>query len=745
MMNTDHKGMNIKSLSISLYTTLFIGIFLLVLGVLGLVTYREVLRLEEEFHNASQVKAAKEIEQAIEAVIKDIGQHTREYANWEEVLQQLQNPVFYPVWRKYQAIDHTILPEYVVEVSLYDEQGKALENADRSTLPNRLKTTQSDSSLIVTNGVPMVISVAPVPNPKDEKPLGYIAMRSEFYPEFFRLGRFNHINQKSILFNFGRNEAIAWPDVPDRIQYLLLSDPLAEALKQVMAKSVIRLAVMLAVFALLVFPVAACLIGRPIRLISQHIDVLRRHTYLPIPDSLEKRLPIKELDKVRKSLNDYHRQLHEVNTSLDEKNKELWELAHHDPLTGVGNRRAFDEYCREVTHIFSNSRSMLSLVLIDVNHFKAINDTYGHQIGDEVLIAISHTVRAVLRKGEQLFRLGGDEFAAMLIDCPPREAQLIAERCQQAIANHPFERLGIKEPVRISIGLSHANADTPVSLFSLQWQADVAMYTAKRPGRSHIAHFTPEMEERAQGLLSSCANSAVYEAITQGTGLVMYYQPIVSLEDGCIQYYEALARIVHEGEMIMPSHIFPLVEARRLELDLDRRIIDKISTDLRVRIIPPGTGISINLSAPALIDSEIIQRLAALKPLMQDYRMVLEITETALITQLQIATKHLGQLKWMGFQIALDDFGSGYSSLRYLAQMPVDIVKFDITLTQLVDDRSQQPILKHLTKMIDEAGYQLVAEGIESKSLAEKLRRLGFQWGQGSHFGEPRIPERLTA
>ncbi len=201
----------------------------------------------------------------------------------------------------------------------------------------------------------------------------------------------------------------------------------------------------------------------------------------------------------------------------------------------------------EIRNVFSNSRNQICLALIDVNHFKAINDSYGHQVGDQVLIAISQSVRFVLRKGEQLFRLGGDEFAALLIDCPASETQLIAERCQQSIADYPFKQFGVKEPIRISIGLAHANADMPGSLLSLQWQADVAMYSAKRPGHSHIAHFTPEMAEGTQGLFSNWVNSAVYEAIIHGTGLVMYYQPIVSLDDGFIQYYEALARIVHEG------------------------------------------------------------------------------------------------------------------------------------------------------------------------------------------------------
>ena len=737
--------MKFKPLSIPLYASLFSGLFLLILSIFGLLTYREVMMLEASFQSASHSKAGAEIDQAILAVSQDIDRHTQEFADWEEVRQQLQNPIFYAYWYRHRAINLNILPEYVIDVAVYGDTGRVLAKNDAAKLPDRIDIRDLKSRILVQGGTPRIISVAPVMIPPESEPSGYIALLSEFYPEFFHLGRFNHINQKSILFRFADQEQITWSTLPTRIQYLLLNDPLAEALKEVMGQAVFRLAVMLAVFTMILFPLAAWLIGRPIRLISQHIDMLKEYSHQPIPESFERTLPIMELDKVRESLNSYHRQLNEVHCSLDEKNKELWELAHHDPLTGVGNRRAFDEYCREIRHVFRNSRKTICLALIDVNHFKAINDSYGHQTGDQVLIAISHAVRQVLRKGEQLFRLGGDEFAAVLIDCPPPEAQLIAERCQQSITEHPFNQLGIREPVRISIGLAHAGAESPVSLLSLQWQADVAMYSAKRPGNSHIAHFSPEMAEDTRGLFSNWTNSAVYEAITHGTGLVMVYQPIVSLVDGRIHYYEALARIIHEDDIIMPSHIFPLVEARKLELDLDRRVIHKISMDLSTRVIPPGTGISINLSAPALVDADTIQQLASLKPLMQEYRIVLEITETALITQLPLASKNLGQLQWMGFAIALDDFGSGYSSLRYLAQMPVDIVKFDISLTHLIQDGAQQPMLRNLTKMIDEAGYQLVAEGIESHELAEQLSKLGFQWGQGRYFGEPRIPARLSA
>ncbi len=319
----------------------------------------------------------------------------------------------------------------------------------------------------------------------------------------------------------------------------------------------------------------------------------------------------------------------------------------------------------------------------------------------------------------------------------------IAERCEEAIADYPFHDFGIKEPVRISIGLALTDSETEEDspLTSLQWQADIAMYTAKRPTTSHIAVFSPEMAEESSGLFSNLTHNAVYDAVTHGTGLKMFYQPIVKLQDGTIQYYEALLRISHGNRWILPSHIFPLVEARRLETDLDRAVIDRVLEDLENNRIPAGTGISINISAPTAVNQYLTEWLKDFLPYLKTHKLVIEITETALITQLKTATKNLTALRKMGYQIALDDFGSGYSSLCYLATMPVDIVKFDISLTRNVDNEAQTRIIRHLVQMITESGHQLVAEGIETEEMSQKLAGLGFVFGQGYLFGKPSPPE----
>lgn len=189
----------------------------------------------------------------------------------------------------------------------------------------------------------------------------------------------------------------------------------------------------------------------------------------------------------------------------------------------------------------------------------------------------------------------------------------------------------------------------------------------------------------------------------------------------------------------MPAAIFPVVEERRLEAEMDFAVIGKILGDLRGGQIPVGSGLSINISGPAITHPKIREKLAEFEPFLKDYTLVLEITETALITQLQQASENLNQLREAGFKVALDDFGSGYSSLGYLANMPVDIVKFDISLIHILeqDDERQGGIVEGLAMMIQKAGYSMVAEGLESEQALKRIKRLGFSHGQGYYLGRP--------
>jgi len=730
--------MNIRfrPISISLFTALFVALFLVLLFVFGRITFQQIDQLDSQFQQTSRERAEGEIERALTASFEKIRYQTRQLAVWEEVRQQLHSPSFYSYWYRHRARTNNLTSEFIIDVALYDPQGEMLSPIDTALLPNRIRLDADREYIQMNQFEPMMAVIEPVMDEARTTTFGYVATLSRIVPLFLASGQFSLVNVESLSVDSTRVDRIPIQGLKPLIHYQLNTDDYAENLRQVMTGTVVRLATLAGILSLIIFPLATRIMSRPILRLAQHVDSLKQHPREPVAQTFQNPLLIRELDKIRQSISDYHNQLNDISSTLYERTRQLQDLTHHDPLTGARSRSAFDEYWHEINDVFQNGRGRVSLILFDVDHFRAINDTYGHEVGDEVLITVAQLIKGLLPSRDQLFRLGGDEFSAVLIGVHPRKAMQIAKQVHMAVSRYPFDKLGIREPVRLSMGIAHTRPTDATSLASLQWQANTAVFHAKRPGQPNIALFSDEMAESTQGLFSNRTHSAVYAAVSQGTGLMMHYQPIVDLRTGEPQYFEALVRIVHEGQLIMPPHIFPLIEAKGLEVDLDRAVIKRILADLRKGVIPRETGVSINISAPTLIETDLFEWLEDLRPFMRNYKILLEITETAIITQMQTARSHLSRLQSMGFRIALDDFGSGYSSLRYLGTMPVDVVKFDINLTRLLETQGN-PILTHLAQMILECGHLLVAEGIENVGSAKQLANLGFRYGQGYYFGRP--------
>lgn len=725
------------ALSITQYAGLFAGLTLVMFAIFGGLTYHEVQQVRADLAMSNATLAQQEIRRGGDHVLNYARRVTEGFAAWEEVRQQLDTPHFYAYWRSVRMRSSQVLPREVLDADVYDAAGHVLAPSSDSTLPARLQELPAKPALEFSGEEPTLILTSPVlRDDRSGQVHGHVAVRMRFLP-LLRLHSYRFVDAPSLRVVLPPGKAVEIDDLGSVIEFELRDNPMSSAVEEILTDAMVRLGAIIGVLSLLFYPLLVYLIGKPLCALTQHIDRLKEARGGLLMEPTDTLVPVAEVEKIRKSLNDYHEKLLDVHSSLDEKNKQLWKLAHHDALTGVMNRRAFDEYWRNVSELLGDLRFGVCLVLFDVNHFKAINDSYGHQTGDRVLKAIAGCVQSVLRRGEQLYRLGGDEFAAVLIDCDRKDALRMADRCQQAIAAYPFHRIGTREPIRVSIGLAHAATTASEALQALHWQADVAMYHAKRPGRSHVAMYTDEMAESTQGVFSNWVNNAVFEAITHGVGLTMFYQPVVNLADSTVTYYEALLRIRHGDEWILPSNIFPVVEARRLEVDLDRAIFRRILQDVRERRLPPGCGISLNLSGPTLSNPQVKDWLEPFRSHMDAHRFILEITETALITHLGVANEVLDQLRLMGFEVALDDFGSGYSSVRYLASMPVDVVKFDISLIRLLANDTQRSIVLHMARMILESGYKLVAEGIESEEQLAQVREAGFAFGQGFLFGRP--------
>jgi len=730
----------IRSPSIKQYVVALIAFTLLLFMGYGSYTEHQVKALEQSISDNEKAAAHNELKQILRSAYDDIENHTSDIAQWQEVTQQLTNPSFYAYWRDRRAMTAGYTPDYIKELSLYNRDGKVLAKVGDSMLPATIPTDNLSAYFTMTQeGIELTFILPVIESGGGQTTIGYVVTRSDILAQISVENRFQSIDSQTIQIKQGLNKKLSLEELFHSIEFELKPNSNMTLVLNGMKPAVFNLGIVILLVIILLYPMVALLIARPLRQLNQHIDRLRESPESLTLESYGNRMPIAELERVRLSLNEYHMQLQDAHGILDEKNKKLETMAYRDALTGAKNRRAFDDQWRRISSLGSSRSLEISLAIFDLNHFKPINDTYGHEVGDQVLKVVAQLLTRSLRDGEHLYRLGGDEFAAIFFNADRTVTETIATRCSDAIINYPFTDLNIQEPIRISIGLAHAHGDEPELLKVLQWRADMAMYSAKQPSQSHIAFYSDEMEANSSKLLSNWVNNAVYEAINSGAGLEMHYQPIVDLEDDRPAYYEALIRIRRDNELITPNHIFKLVETHRLEVDMDRAIFKQILSDLNSGIIPEGSGISINISGPSIIRPEIIEWMAPFIPFIGRYKLIIEVTETSLITQIDVASRHLNKLREARFLVALDDFGSGYSSICYLANMPVDIVKFDISLIRGLGDEQQLTIVSHLATMIHDAGYLLVAEGIESEELSKQVKKLGFNYGQGYLYGKPKL------
>ena len=280
-----------------------------------------------------------------------------------------------------------------------------------------------------------------------------------------------------------------------------------------------------------------------------------------------------------------------------------------------------------------------------------------------------------------------------------------------------------------------------LTLHELQKRADLAMYTAKRPGSRKLVFYNEDMGGMA-ALLGNKEISAVFQAIDNPDLIELHYQSVMRLPMEQKEYVEALTRIRCDGELIGPGVIFPIVQARNLDREFDLAVLRALGRDLAEGRLPAGLGVSVNLSAPSIVNNQVVDALLELIHAHPGRKIVAEITETALITQIEIATSNIHRLRETGCLLALDDFGSGYSSLRYLTSMPVDLVKFDISMVRLLNrgDRRQQLMMEEISRLVLTAGYQMVAEGVDSRELLDQVIRLGFSHAQGFYFDRPQAP-----
>ena len=732
-----------QTLSFSLHTllVLFLTCGILIFVGLGVNLLVKVQQVNQAASMERLASAKMELTHALEKLTQNATELGLHFSAWDEVQQQLLTPTYYAYWREQRMQKVRQLPDYVIDVELYNTDGKALVQPHTSSLPDPLPASNlffnhKQNNAFLYRFTPVYDRV------NQEIIIGFTGIKIEVAAALKTLYHFSHIQTNSIKTVHFVDQLTTIYELIPYLEFEPRPSPQSTNLESLIKWNLLHFSILMASMVLLMYFLFIYFLKKPLATLVNQINTLRAGNPSPL---LEGQFPlaVTEIDTLKESLIRYQFDLDKVHSKLDKQNVELWHLAHHDPLTGTYNRRAFDDDWHNLTELFQNQRISISYVLFDCDHFKAINDTYGHQIGDDLIKIIATSLQKCLRKGDKLYRLGGDEFAAIILNTSVEGVAYLAERCIRVIQVYPFRDLGIKEPVTISIGIANAEGTDLNELKALPRHADLAMYHAKKSSLK-VQAYTPQMGE-GSSILSSHIVNAVLAAVEDNNRILPHYQEIRRCNTNTVSFYEALVRLKDVDGLIYPGDIFPVINRHALNAEFDHCIISAVQRDLEADIIPHGTGVSINLSAASLIQADLDRHIVGLLPYLHSHTIVLEVTETSFISHLNQATENLNELQRLGFIIALDDFGSGYSSIRYLANMPVDIVKFDIAMIQTMQESPRnRKIVEHIAKMIRDAGYQLVAEGIEDQETLELVIEMGATQVQGYYFDKPvRLPHKL--
>ncbi len=433
-----------------------------------------------------------------------------------------------------------------------------------------------------------------------------------------------------------------------------------------------------------------------------------------------------------------------LESSLSELHRLQETLRHradHDALTGLCNRSRFTN---EVDDELRRAPRSTAVLFLDLDDFKTINDSMGHHVGDELLRAVARRLEGAIKISDLVARLGGDEFAVLLRDVDDDRAQQVADRLAQVLAE-PFELDIGQVTVGTSVGIAQHVGEEPVSAATLLRNADAAMYAAKRDGGTRTRAFEQAMHDQARERL--VLRNDLQRALADHEFL-LHAQPLVDLTTGTIIGAESLVRWEHPDRgLLTPTAFLDLAEETGMMREIGHRVLRE-SCQLAASW-PEDTIISVNVSRSQLLaDNRLIAEVAeavehaGLAP----SRLLLEVTEYAVTSNVDRAVTMLEELTALGVRIAMDDFGTGYSSLQHLSRLPVHVLKIARPFVEALSGtgQDQASLIAHgIIQMADALGLDTIAEGIEHPDQADLLRRWGCRLGQGYMLGRPMPPALL--
>ncbi len=423
-------------------------------------------------------------------------------------------------------------------------------------------------------------------------------------------------------------------------------------------------------------------------------------------------------------------------TARKDAEQQLQHLASHDKLTGLRNRYYFDGELARLTLVSWRNKSRNCLLYIDLDHFKVINDTQGHQQGDMVLKEVANSLTRRLRSSDILCRIGGDEFAVLLYDTEIDTATTIANEICSLIEKGHYQFDDKIYKISCSVGITEVNGQTQDPQEYLK-QADIALYVAKNRGRNLVHCYSPDDKESDDFRNSVEWSHKLQEAIVNDN-IVLHFQPVVNIRTGETEYYEALVRLMLDNQLIFPGQFIPALERAEDINILDHQVVSKaiymlsVHDDLR--------RIAINLSAQAFSDVRLV-------PLIEDKlehygvepnRIIFELTESASLTNLSATRRMIARLTEIGCEFSIDDFGTGFSTFAYLKELPAHSVKIDGSFVKdMVADSIDSALVKAIHDVAKALKKKSVAEFVESKEIFDRLKQIGVDYAQGYYISKP--------
>ena len=417
--------------------------------------------------------------------------------------------------------------------------------------------------------------------------------------------------------------------------------------------------------------------------------------------------------------------------------EQLKHQAFHDPLTGLANRALFVDRVEHALARGERDGMRVAVLFVDLDDFKTINDSLGHNGGDEVLVAVAGRLRECFRPGDTFARFGGDEFAILVEDTSLSNATSVAYRIVDALSE-PFSIGGREVMIHASVGIEFAEAQG-TRTDELLRNADVAMYVAKGKGKARYQLFEPSMHTAALRRLEIKAD---LRRAVEKDEFVLHYQPIVSLNGGALLGMEALVRWNHpERGLLPPLDFISVAEQSGLITPLGRWVLREACRQAtKWPLSNPSISLSVNVSTTQFQQPGLVEDVAnalwdsGLDPSI----LTLEITESVLVHDTDAVIEKLHRLKDFGVKVAIDDFGTGYSSLGYLKRFPIDILKIDKSFIDGVGNGAEEAaITQAIIKLGESLGLEVVAEGIELPEQIDALQLLRCERGQGFFFSAP--------